>query len=271
MKIETRGPVAFLGFINLLFMLLLILSGSISGVLSTVIYIIAFLLPIILGFKSSADRNKDGDFLSFGGIKKAAPFVAPTILIVMGLSFLTSVIITAATGKTNDIDLGKSLILAILTHALAPAILEEALFRFIPLRVMKKERMIEIVLWSSVFFSLIHHSLFSMPYAFFAGAMFMIIDIYTGSIWPSVIIHFLNNALSVLFAFYGESTVFVGVALAVIIALTAVSIIYVVIKRESYREFMTKLFAGKLELKPTGEVWLLSASMIAIAIMELFV
>lgn len=271
MKIETRGPVSFLGMISFIFVMFLFLSGSFEGNLSTIVYILSFILPILVGYKSSSDRNGEKDFLSLGGVKGALPFIAPTILIIMALSFVTTFIVTKVTGKVNEIDLGGSVALAIISHALVPALLEEALFRYIPMRVMKREKMIETVLWSSIFFSLIHHSFFSMPYAFFAGVIFMLLNLYTGSVWPSVIIHFINNALSVLWYFYGSSPVFVAVAISLLSVLMVASVIYIIRNREKYSKFVSELLSDKPQIKPTMEVWLLGGAMIIIAIMELFV
>ena len=270
MKIGDKGSVAFLALLNLLFVFALFLSGLTNGFLSTIIYILAFILPISIGFKETKNKNSDGDFLGFCGVDKTLPFVAPTLVLVMTIAYVTSILMMAITHKTNDVDLGSNIFIAVLTHALAPAILEEAVFRYIPLRVMKGECRATAIFSSAIFFSLMHHNFFSMPYAFVAGLIFMALDMYVGSVWPSVVIHFLNNALSVLWYFYGDSMVFVSVVLSMLAILAAASIIYIIINKEKYRKIVVDLLSEKLEIKPTSEVWIFACSMILIAIMELF-
>ena len=270
MRIEDKGSVAFLALLNLLFVFALFLSGLTNGFLSTIIYIFAFILPIAIGFKESKSKNNDGDFLGFDGVSKSLPFVAPTLVLVMAIAYVTSILMMAITHKTNDADLGSNIFIAVLTHALAPAILEEAVFRYIPLRVMKGEGRVTAIFASSIFFSLMHHNFFSMPYAFVAGLIFMALDMYVGSVWPSVIIHFLNNALSVLWYFYGESMVFVSVVLSMLAIFAVASIIYIILNKEKYRKNVVDLLSEKLEIKSTTEVWIFACSMILIAIMELF-
>lgn len=270
MKIDSKRAVSFLAVLDLIFALGLFLSGAISGVLSSVVYIIAFIVPLMLGFKSSREKNKDGDFLDFKGFFGVLPFMAPTLLLIMGVSYVMALLITFATGKTNDIDLGTSVGLAILSHALLPAVFEEALFRYLPLRVMRGESIGKTVLWSAIFFALIHHSFFSIPYAFLAGVMFMMLDIYLGSIWPSVILHFVNNTLSVLLYFYGSSQVFVWVLYSVLGVLAIVSLAYVILKKDKYKAFITELVLEKPNFENTPEVWIFISSMLIVAVMELF-
>ena len=142
MKFDSKGTVAFVAVLDMMFVLGLSLSGMISGFLSSVVYIIAFILPLAVGFKVSKEYNNDTDFLHFKGAERVLPFIAPTLLLIMGAAYLTSMVVTAATGRTNDVDLGTNVLLAVLYHALAPALLEEALFRYLPLRLMKKEGVI---------------------------------------------------------------------------------------------------------------------------------
>lgn len=270
MKFDSKRAVSFLAVLNLIFAFGLFLSGAISGVLSSIIYILAFVVPLVLGYRSSREQSGDGDFLGFKGMGGVLPFMAPTLLLIMGVAYLTSLFITFATGKSNDIDLGTNVLLAILTHALLPAVFEEAMFRYLPLRVMRGESVGRTVLWSAIFFSLVHHSFFSIPYAFLAGVIFMILDIYSGSVWPSVILHFINNTLSVLWYFYGSSQAFSWILYSVLGVLSLVSIAYVILKKDKYKAFATELVSEKPKLENTPEVWIFISAMVIIAVMELF-
>ena len=272
MKVDKtcEKRIGFLAILDLVFIVFLVLSGSFSGILSTLFYILAFIIPICVGFYMTREESGNVDFLRLGGAREALPFIAPTIGTVMLVSFLTSLLIGLISGKDNSIDLGDSLILAILTHALAPAILEEALFRFIPMRAMKGERWPVIMLFSALFFALIHHSFFSIPYAFLAGLVFMLVDLIADSVWPSVIIHFLNNALSVILTFYADIPAVAYVAISALAALTAVSVIYIIYNKGKYEKIKEKMAdIRSISFTFPKEALMLVIPMLILAVMEL--
>ena len=123
MKFNSIKPLSFVIYLDIAFVMMLSLSGAISGIMSTMLYFLAFLVPALLGFYFTKAKNNTLDFLSEYKIAPALPLIAPTLAGVMTLSFVTTAIISAITGKTNAVDLGDSLFLAILTHAVLPAIL----------------------------------------------------------------------------------------------------------------------------------------------------
>ena len=267
---SSEKRIGFLAILDLVFVVFLVLSGSFSDILSTLFYILAFIVPICVGFYMTREENSNVDFIRLHGVGEALPFIAPTIGSVILISFLTSLLIGLMTGKNNAIDLGDSLILAILSHALAPAILEEALFRFIPMRAMKGERWPVIMLYSALFFALIHHSFFSMPYAFLAGLVFMLVDIIADSVWPSVVIHFLNNALSVVLAFYSDIPAVAYVAISVLAVLTAISVIYIIRNKGKYEKIKEKMAdIRSINFSFPREAFMLVIPMLILALMEL--
>ena len=270
MSTESKKAIGFVAILDIIFIVFLSLSGSFSGLLSTIFYIFAFVVPIFMGYLTTRDENSDVEFLGIGAAKSTVPFIAPTIGAVMLISTLTSLIISALGGGENSVELGDNLLLALIYHALVPAIFEEALFRYIPMRVMKKESPVLLVAYSAIFFALIHHSFFSIPYALFAGIAFMALDLMAGSIWPSVIIHFLNNALSVVLMFYGDSAALSAVLISAVAVLAAASVVFIIMNRKKYSEFVKK-FADLSTLKsaPPKEIWVLAIPMLVVALMEL--
>ena len=270
MNTESKKAIGFVAILDIIFIVFLSLSGSFEGFLSTIFYIFAFIVPIFMGYLTTREENSDVEFFGIGDTKSTLPFIAPTIGIVMLISTLTSLIISALGGGENSVELGDNLILALTSHALVPAIFEEALFRYIPMRVMKKTSPVLLLAYSSIFFALIHHSFFSIPYALFAGIMFMAVDLMAKSIWPSVIIHFLNNAISVLLMFYEDVAVLSAVLISLVAVLSVASIAFIIINRKKYGEFV-KEFADVSPLKsaPPKEIWVLAVPMLIIAVLEL--
>lgn len=270
MKLGFEKPISLIIYLDIAFVILLSVSGSIPGILSTVIYILAFILPITLGYYGTKDKNNPLDFVSEHRIKKSLPLIAPTLVLVMLLAYITSVIITAITGKTNAVDLGDSLPLAILSHAVLPAIFEEALFRYIPMRALKGEKTLAVIIYTAAIFALIHHSFFSLPYAFFAGAAFMLVDIMTGSIWPSVIIHFLNNLLSVLWYFCSGEAYFLPLLISLLAIALAVSALVIIKGRKYYGAKFKEILSPKgCKFEIPKEAWILIVPMLLAAILEL--
>jgi len=93
------------------------------------------------------------------------------------------------------------------TVALLPAFFEELLFRGILLDGVKKYGEIFAVLVCGALFSLYHKTPEQTMYQFVCGAAFALIAVRSGSIWPTVVSHFINNALIICLAKagYGEA------------------------------------------------------------------
>lgn len=96
---------------------------------------------------------------------------------------------------TNYIDY----ILYFFTVAIIPPLAEEFLFRGAILGSLRKYGDGFAVLISSLFFGLAHGNFVQMPVTFLSGLLMGMLVIYTNSIIPSMILHFLNNAFSVVF------------------------------------------------------------------------
>lgn len=236
--------VDLLTYICILFVILLFVSGISTGIMSDVVYILAFAVPIFFGLRFGADREDRYSYFKIS--RKDIGFVLPTVPLVIAviflLSFLSSLLIYLASGKTNAADVGDSIPLAILTHALLPAILEEALFRYLPMRMLGKRSPRTALLISSVYFALVHHSFFTIPYALAAGFIFMALDLATDSVLPSFGLHFINNLISIFWILYSGNAVFVTVFLIALALLTLASLAYIFCKRESYKEKLIPVF-----------------------------
>lgn len=111
------------------------------------------------------------------------------------------------TRQANDIlpNLSGGLVVpALLVIGVLPAIFEESLFRGIILRNCEdKCGTLFTVLIVGMSFSLYHTSPEQTVYQFFAGCVFAFIALRSGSIMPSVVMHFINNAIIVIFGACG--------------------------------------------------------------------
>ncbi|MCH5142413.1 MAG: CPBP family intramembrane metalloprotease [Clostridiales bacterium] len=93
---------------------------------------------------------------------------------------------------------------ALIVIGVLPAVFEESLFRGVILRSCEMGcGTLFTVLLVGMSFSLYHTSPEQTVYQFFAGCVFAFIAVRSGSILPSVVMHFINNALIVIFGACG--------------------------------------------------------------------
>jgi membrane protease YdiL (CAAX protease family) len=253
------------------FLLLVIFSGSLSGILSEAMYFLAFILPFFaVVLFTDRERPRASDFsLSTEGKRLFLPTVFPTVFVIALLSIVTSSIITHLGGAPSSADVGDSLIFALFYHALLPSVLEELLFRYLPMRYIASESCGFAVIFSAVFFALVHHSFFSMPYALFAGAAFMTVNLLAESCLPSIILHFVNNAVSVVWTFYFSFPLGNVFMMAVLFALSAISAVFIVRNRRKYAEALAKIFDGAFKHRFPIETLFAAAIAISAAVLEL--
>lgn len=95
-------------------------------------------------------------------------------------------------------------ILMVIGTAAVPALLEEFAFRGVILQPLRRHGDTFAILMSSLLFALMHGNMVQIPFAFTVGLALGYFTITTGSIWTSVIIHFVNNLTSVVFSIYFE-------------------------------------------------------------------
>lgn len=89
------------------------------------------------------------------------------------------------------------LILAITVAGICPAVCEELIFRGIILNGTEKLGEVASIIIGGLLFSLFHQSPQQTVYQFFCGMIFTFITIRTMSILPAMVLHFINNTISV--------------------------------------------------------------------------
>lgn len=257
----------------ILFLIILFLSGSFSGILSRLIYILSGFVPLVLCLflTRGEQRSEKWRFLTVkkDKLKLTLPLAAPTVVAIIILSFVTSWLIFKLTGKENNVNIGNSYVLAIINHALLPAIIEEVLFRYLPMRLLSSHSRRAAIFVSAFFFALVHRNLFTIPYAFLAGVIFMAIDLATDSVIPSLLLHFINNSISVGLIFYEENTAFAPTVYAILGILCLISLIVIIIKRKEYKEMLTVAFLKGERMKFSLEMLIFAGLMLTIAIMNI--
>ena len=138
------------------------------------------------------------------------------------ISWLETLGYTSSAGSLPPLE-GGWLVLTLFVVALLPAVFEETLFRGILARNMHGAGWGTwvTILVSGAMFSLFHGRPEQTIYQFFCGCCFALIAVRSGSVLPTVLSHFLNNALILVLSALGLET-FSGVLSVVLIAIGAV-------------------------------------------------
>ena len=219
-----KERVKFIVALDLLFLLLLIIAGGVSStVLSEYFHYSAFIIPILLGFVYIfRDKSENGCKLDFLPKKETIPSALlvflPTIAVVIltaaGEAWLKDAIFKAPPSTPDE-----SFAIALLLHAFIPAVCEELLFRYLPVKILGATR--GAVLISAVLFSLAHTDLFAIPHTLIAGVVLAGLVIVCKSPLPAIVLHFINNALSLTVTYYSgaaPTVIFITVVGALICA-----------------------------------------------------
>jgi len=92
--------------------------------------------------------------------------------------------------------------------AVLPAICEETAHRGMLLSQIKKKNVTTAIVVSSLLFGLLHINIYQFFYAAILGVLLAKLTLDSGSIFPAMIIHFMNNALNVFMSFATVNNLF---------------------------------------------------------------
>lgn len=135
----------------------------------------------------------------------------------VGITFESGIEDMTAEGPLNAIVLAISL-------AVIPAIVEEFCIRGVVLQPLRRYGDKFAIVMSAAIFSILHGNMVQIPYTLVAGIYLGYLCIATGSMWPSIVLHFINNMFSavqlIVFSNYGEkaSAAAVVIMLGVLVA-----------------------------------------------------
>lgn len=97
------------------------------------------------------------------------------------------------------------LALDLLQTAAIPALVEEFAFRGVMLGMLRPYGDKFAIIITSVLFALVHGNFVQIPFAFCTGIMLAYCVVRTNNLWPAILVHFINNAYSVLVSYFAES------------------------------------------------------------------
>lgn len=178
------------------------LALLLNGVLSMVIFFITALVYCLirrLSFASLFPFEKTGGRMLARLCTVGIAFSLMSNYVVTLLSNTFGLFGVENSGGSFDVGSEPNVLIYFLTVAVLPALVEEFAFRGVVMGALRPYSEALAILVSSAAFALMHGNFVQLPFTFCCGLVFAFIDIKSNSLLPSIIVHFLNNGLSVLF------------------------------------------------------------------------
>lgn len=161
------------------------------------------LVPVVLFVK-----KQEYSFADAFNLKKFNPINIPAVLALTVLMQYPISLVSQITSDIfgdqlsflfDDVVSNSSLLMLVLSIAVAPAICEELIFRGILFNEYRKSTSVmTLVIMNGLLFGLFHMNIQQFSYAFIFGVLSAIVVYLTDSIYPSILMHFLNNFISVI-------------------------------------------------------------------------
>lgn len=181
-------------------------DSTVSDMLQIILSSLSFLFPYTLLCRM--DGKRVSDIVSYGKPRDKS-LVLPLLAFGLGVAIFASyatdiagiifegfgVEYTSTTSEYTVPDNVYGYILAFVSTAVFPALLEEFAMRGIVLGVLKEYGEGFAIAVSGLLFGVMHLNFDQMPFAAILGVVLGFIAVKTGTVWVSVGVHFLNNAI----------------------------------------------------------------------------
>lgn len=246
--------------------------------LSIVVFIISTFIPYlivkpyIVKEDNKKEENGEDNNTIDKKIKEKGSFMQCLKYIIVGIPIMSIIQMICSFAVENigvGTDISSSLnlyahtgilsgILIFIEIAVLPAIFEELYVRKGIIGVTKSKGSIFAVVISSLIFATVHMNVSQFIFAFLIGILFGIIRVRTGKLYPTMILHFLNNGFAVISALLYNYTMFMQIFTYIVIGINAVGfciLIYMLYTKfmelkdkESIRKLKERLDYRKIKL-----------------------
>lgn len=177
-----------------------VLDSLIPGDSPVLTYIIMFLTAFLLCRKEKVSFPRA---FRFRKVQPRTLLLAAVITIALQpfaslIANLTNLVFPDLLEMAEDSLYGGSFLMNMVTVALIPGVCEEFLLRGNVFNAYRSTgRIRAAVLLSALLFGLLHQNATQLFYAFAIGLVLALLFLASDSIWPGILVHFLNNGLSV--------------------------------------------------------------------------
>lgn len=210
--VPTVSDVWFVVAVTILLVLyvgsLLQIKYGLAGVFGT--QLILLVVPLFLVIYTKRDVKKTYGFARTKAVNYLGSAILMTgaVLVNMVIAVGLAVLFPESAGNVETVfgELFSGNVLAVLlVIAVAPAVCEEMLFRGMILHSLQaKYRVPSAIAVTAILFGLYHMSLIKFIPTGLLGLLLCIVVWKTGSIYPAMLMHFINNAISVIISCYPE-------------------------------------------------------------------
>lgn len=192
----------------------LLSDAAFLQVLQIILSSLMFTFPFILLFRAS--KYNVSSLILFGKPKKND--IIPYTLLGVAFCAFSNIVVSlmgnffSYFGVEYEVSLGENpsgifgFMLTFISTAIVPPLVEEFACRGIILGALRKFGDGFAVFVSALIFGIMHGNFQQIPFAFLVGLVLGLVTVKTNSIWPAVVIHAINNGVSVILDY-----VFVGV------------------------------------------------------------
>lgn len=172
-------------------------------IIYTFVYLLAMGMPMLLllgqrGFNPlSPTKRVHPGVGAFGFLGAVGACMLANVLTSLLLSALSDVGVEASPPPQMMENTPVSFALNVFVMAVLPALLEELMFRGCVLRLLRPYGDLFAVVISAMLFGLMHGNLRQIPFATIVGFVLGWLYVVTNNIWLPILVHFTNNAISV--------------------------------------------------------------------------
>jgi len=211
-------------------------------------YVVGLAVPVLLFFAIWKIPLDDALAFHKAGFAKTAACVFFGTAVCMLANIPANIVVNLEkamgfSGKMPEMPLTDDpsvLVLYFITIAVIPPVVEELMFRGMILHGLRRFGDGFAIVASALLFGLYHGNFVQFVFAFLAGLAMALVVVRTGSLWTSILIHFVNNSISVglemVQRYYGE-----GLAnqvnyavMAAMLALGLFALIWLMIKEKRF-------------------------------------
>ncbi len=183
-----------------------VVAYCITDFLTSAGYFLSFFLPVLIFYAVSRKAGTRPIDLSLRLPEKhtrlkTAAIVFVSLGIILAMAHVNAMLVPTNTDAgLNDVSRTKpyQLVLLVFSSAVIPAFSEELLFRGVFVSNLKPYGKSVAVIVSALMFCFMHMNVAQLLYTFAAGVVFGLVYCETGSVWITVLLHFLNNFFNVL-------------------------------------------------------------------------
>lgn len=283
--IETkyRDTVNRLAIALLFFEGLFLITGGVSGILAIltasmnavaaeiltelfggVMYSAIFLVPVFLFRLISKGREVEPMRLEPKLPRETPLYLFIGIAVITGAAYVNSYMVSIFdyASFSEEVLWNQStssnyqLMLAFLTTAVIPAFVEEFLFRGLILSNLRPYGTTTAVVASAVLFGMMHQNIEQLFYTTVAGLVLGYLYVKTESLWPCILMHFVNNFISVLRAVLierlpvADANLAIGLIQATFCVLGVASAVVLMLRQKDHRRAVLAEGCFEKELPP---------------------